>query len=157
MFTLDIYKNKVVLLVNTASYCGFTKQYDDMQELWDKYRDKGLSVLGIPSNSFNQEKKNNNDVKEYYVNGEIKDVDLRRILKKDKEKKPRWKSLFHLHKRWWIEIRDPLLNIHCLIDLGLFLGNKILEYKISGKFNKCRYGSSKYFCQWKRNGFNFYN
>ena len=59
------YKNKVVLVVNTASYCGFTKQYDDMQELWDKYRDKGLIVLGIPSNSFNQEKKNNNDVKEF--------------------------------------------------------------------------------------------
>ena len=62
---LKEYKNKVVLVVNTASYCGFTKQYDDMQELWDKYRDKGLIVLGIPSNSFNQEKKNNNDVKKF--------------------------------------------------------------------------------------------
>ena len=59
------YKKKVILVVNTASYCGFTKQYDDMQELWDTYRDKGLIVLGIPSNSFNQEKKNNNDVKEF--------------------------------------------------------------------------------------------
>ena len=62
---LGNYKNKVILVVNTASYCGFTKQYDDMQKLWDKYRDKGLIVLGIPSNSFNQEKKNNNDVKEF--------------------------------------------------------------------------------------------
>ena len=59
------YRKKAVLIVNTASYCGFTKQYDDMQELWDTYRDKGLIVLGIPSNSFNQEKKNNNDVKEF--------------------------------------------------------------------------------------------
>ena len=59
------FKGKPILIVNTASYCGFTKQYDDMQELWDKYRDKGLIVLGIPSNSFNQEKKNNNDVKEF--------------------------------------------------------------------------------------------
>jgi len=59
------FKGKAILIVNTASYCGFTKQYDDMQELWDKYRDKGLIVLGIPSNSFNQEKKNNNDVKEF--------------------------------------------------------------------------------------------
>ena len=59
------YKNKVILVVNTASYCGFTKQYIDMQRLWEKYKDKGLIVLGIPSNSFNQEKKNNADVKEF--------------------------------------------------------------------------------------------
>jgi len=59
------YKNKVVLVVNTASYCGFTKQYDELQELWDLYKTKGLIVLGIPSNSFNQEKKDNNDVKEF--------------------------------------------------------------------------------------------
>ena len=59
------YKNKVVLLVNTASYCGFTKQYDELQALWDLYKNKGLIVLGVPSNSFNQEKKNNSDVKEF--------------------------------------------------------------------------------------------
>ena len=35
------YRNKVVLLVNTASYCGFTKQYNDLQKLWDDYKDKG--------------------------------------------------------------------------------------------------------------------
>ena len=51
------YKNKVVLIVNTASYCGFTKQYDELQELWDLYKTKGLIVIGVPSNSFNQEKK----------------------------------------------------------------------------------------------------
>ena len=54
---LKEYKNKVVLLVNTASYCGFTKQYTDLQILWDKYKSDGLIVLGVPSNSFNQEKK----------------------------------------------------------------------------------------------------
>ncbi len=59
------YKNKVVLIVNTASYCGFTKQYDELQELWDLYKTKGLIVLGVPSNSFNQEKKNNAEVKEF--------------------------------------------------------------------------------------------
>ena len=45
------YKNKVILVVNTASYCGFTKQYDELQELWDLYKEKGLIVLGVPSNS----------------------------------------------------------------------------------------------------------
>ena len=59
------YKNKVILVVNTASFCGFTKQYEELQELWDLYREKGLIVLGVPSNSFNQEKKNNADVKEF--------------------------------------------------------------------------------------------
>ena len=59
------YRNKVFLIVNTASYCGFTKQYDELQKLWDRYKSKGLIVLGVPSNSFNQEKKNNSDIKEF--------------------------------------------------------------------------------------------
>jgi len=62
---LNDYKDKVILVVNTASFCGFTKQYDELQELWDLYKDKGLVVLGVPSNSFNQEKKNDADVKEF--------------------------------------------------------------------------------------------
>ena len=62
---LKDYKNKVVLLVNTASYCGFTKQYTDLQILWDKYKSDGLIVLGVPSNSFNQEKKGNKEVKKF--------------------------------------------------------------------------------------------
>ena len=59
------YKNRVILVVNTASYCGFTKQYEELQELWDLYKEKGLIVLGVPSNSFNQEKKDNKDIKEF--------------------------------------------------------------------------------------------
>ena len=59
------YKNKVILIVNTASYCGFTKQYNDLQNLWEKYKTQGLIVLGIPSDSFNQEKKANKEVKEF--------------------------------------------------------------------------------------------
>ena len=54
---LGNYKNKVILVVNTASYCGFTNQYNDLQLLWEKYKSEGLIVLGVPSNSFNQEKK----------------------------------------------------------------------------------------------------
>ena len=48
------FKNKVVLVVNTASFCGFTNQYEELQDLWDKYNKRGLIVLGVPSNSFNQ-------------------------------------------------------------------------------------------------------
>ncbi len=61
----DNYRDKVVLIVNTASYCGFTKQYEDLQNLWEKYKSDGLIVLGIPSNSFNQEKDNDLEVKEF--------------------------------------------------------------------------------------------
>ena len=59
------FKDKVVLIVNTASYCGFTKQYDELQNLWNEYNAKGLIVLGIPSNSFNQEKGTNSEVKDF--------------------------------------------------------------------------------------------
>ena len=59
------YQNKAILLVNVASYCGFTKQYADLQKLWDLYRDRGLVVIGIPSNSFNQEKNSEKEVKNF--------------------------------------------------------------------------------------------
>ncbi len=62
---LNKFKSKVVLITNTASYCGFTKQYSDLQKLWQKYKEEGLIVLGVPSNSFNQEKSNEKDVKDF--------------------------------------------------------------------------------------------
>ena len=49
---LSICKDKTILLVNVASKCGFTKQYDDLQKLYDDYKEKGLVVIGIPSNQF---------------------------------------------------------------------------------------------------------
>lgn len=53
---LSSYKGKTVLVVNTASRCGFTRQYGDLQTVWTRYRDRGLVVLGVPSNNFgNQE------------------------------------------------------------------------------------------------------
>ena len=46
---LNEFKDKVIVVINVASQCGFTKQYDDMQKVWDKYQDKGVIMLGIPS------------------------------------------------------------------------------------------------------------
>ena len=65
MIDLNKFRNKVILLVNTASFCGFTKQYNDLQNLWEKYQTKDLIVLGVPSNSFNQEQSNDDEVKKF--------------------------------------------------------------------------------------------
>ena len=63
---LSIYKDKTILLVNVASNCGFTKQYDDLQKLYDNYKDKGFVVVGIPSNQFgSQEPGKNSEIKNF--------------------------------------------------------------------------------------------
>ena len=63
---LSIYKGKTILIVNVASKCGFTKQYKDLQELWKRYKNKGLVVIGFPSNQFGaQEPGNDKDIKNF--------------------------------------------------------------------------------------------
>ena len=65
-FSLSDYKNKVIVVVNVASQCGFTKQYEDMQKIWDKYQEKGIVMLGVPSNDFGkQEPGSNEDIKNF--------------------------------------------------------------------------------------------
>jgi glutathione peroxidase len=49
---LSTMKGKAILLVNVASKCGFTKQYDELQILYERYKDKGLVIIGVPSNQF---------------------------------------------------------------------------------------------------------
>ena len=53
--SLDAYKGKVVVIVNTASKCGFTPQYEGLEKLYEKYKDKGLVILGFPCNQFNSQ------------------------------------------------------------------------------------------------------
>lgn len=62
------YAGKVVLVVNTASYCGFTGQYKGLEELYSRYKDKGLVVLGFPSNDFAQEKSSNKEIADFCEN-----------------------------------------------------------------------------------------
>ena len=63
---LQKFKGKTILLVNVASKCGFTKQYTDLQNLWEKYKEKNLIVIGIPSNQFgSQEPGSNDEIKKF--------------------------------------------------------------------------------------------
>jgi len=64
--TLNKYKGKAILLVNVASNCGFTKQYTDLQNLWENYKERDFIVLGVPSNQFgNQEPGTNIEIKNF--------------------------------------------------------------------------------------------
>jgi glutathione peroxidase len=64
--SLSKYKGKVLLIVNVASKCGFTKQYEGLEKLFNKYKDKNFMVLGFPSNQFaNQEPGTNEEIKEF--------------------------------------------------------------------------------------------
>jgi glutathione peroxidase len=63
--SMDTYKGKVVLVVNTASKCGFTPQYEGLENLYEKYKDKGFVILGFPCNQFgNQEPGSDKEIAE---------------------------------------------------------------------------------------------
>ncbi len=62
---LSDFKDKVIVVVNVASRCGFTYQYEGLQDLWEKYKDKKLVVLAVPSNNFKQEPGSNNEIKDF--------------------------------------------------------------------------------------------
>ena len=63
LISLNDYKGKVIVVVNVASRCGFTNQYDDLQSLWSNYKDKDLVVIGVPTNNFKQE--SNKEIKDF--------------------------------------------------------------------------------------------
>lgn len=62
------YAGKVTLVVNTASYCGFTSQYEGLEKLYATYKDKGLVILGFPSNDFSQEPGNSKQIADFCYN-----------------------------------------------------------------------------------------
>ncbi len=62
------YAGQVVVVVNTASFCGFTPQYKGLEALYSRYKSKGLVVLGFPSNDFNQEPDNNQKIADFCEN-----------------------------------------------------------------------------------------
>ena len=62
---LNDYKNKVLIVVNVASRCGYTPQYDGLQKLWSNYKNKDVIVIGVPTNNFKQEPGNNKEIKDF--------------------------------------------------------------------------------------------
>ena len=62
------YQGKVLLVVNTASFCGFTYQYEGLEKLHARYKDRGFVVLGFPSNDFAQEKGSNKEIADFCEN-----------------------------------------------------------------------------------------
>jgi|TARA_B100001093_G_scaffold510938_1_gene577812 glutathione peroxidase len=62
---LSDYKEKVIVVVNVASRCGYTPQYEDLQTLYDEYKNKNLIVIGVPTNNFKQEPGTNDQIKDF--------------------------------------------------------------------------------------------
>ena len=62
---LSDYKDKVIVIVNVASRCGFTPQYEDLQSLYNNYKHKNLVVIGVPTNNFKQEPGTNEEIKKF--------------------------------------------------------------------------------------------
>ena len=62
---MEDYKNNVIIVVNVASRCGYTPQYEDLQFVWEKYKENNLIVLGIPTNNFKQEPGTNEEIKNF--------------------------------------------------------------------------------------------
>ena len=65
LIDLSNFKDNVILVVNVASRCGFTNQYNDLQDIWNSHQDKGLVVLGVPTNDFKQEPGSNKDIQDF--------------------------------------------------------------------------------------------
>jgi glutathione peroxidase len=86
------YAGKVVLVVNTASQCGYTPQYDGLEALYRKYRERGLVVLGFPSNDFGgQEPGSNKEIAAFCVNQYA--IDFPMFAKTELKKNPLYAEL----------------------------------------------------------------
>lgn len=93
--SLDKYKGKVVMIVNVASKCGLTPQYEGLETLYKKYKDKDFVILGFPANEFGkQEPGTNEEIKEFCTSKYNVDFDMfSKIVVKGKGQSPLYKYL----------------------------------------------------------------
>ena len=92
---LSIFKGKPLLIVNTASRCGFTPQYEGLQNLFTKYRKTDLTIIATTSNSFNQEFENPDDIKRIC----LVNYNVGFITKKNYNQSPKWNFYKYLFNR----------------------------------------------------------
>ena len=94
-FDLSSLKGKKVMIVNTASKCGLTPQYEKLQELYSKYKDKGFTIVGFPANDFmRQEPGDNDDIQRFcQVNYGVDFPMMAKITVKGSDKHPLYKYL----------------------------------------------------------------
>jgi glutathione peroxidase len=114
-YSLSQHKNKVILLVNVASQCGFTKQYVDLQTLWEKYKGKNFIIIGVPSNDFgNQEPGTNAEIKNFCeTNFNITFPIMEKVFVKGKNAHP----IYLWAKQSFGSSAEPKWNFHkILID-----------------------------------------
>ncbi|MEO1542763.1 MAG: glutathione peroxidase [Pseudomonadota bacterium] len=101
---LDAWRGQPVLVANTASLCAFTPQYDALQALYDRYRDRGLVVLAVPSDDFAQELGSADEVRDFCeINFglDLPMTDITRVRGRDAHPFYRWLSETHgVRPRW---------------------------------------------------------
>lgn len=92
---LSDYKDKVIMIVNTASLCGFSNQFNTMQELWDKYKDKDFVLIAVPTNDFgSQEPKSDSEIVSFCtINFGINFLITKKVTSKGKNIHPFFKQI----------------------------------------------------------------
>jgi glutathione peroxidase len=120
--SLEQYKGKVLIIVNTASKCGFTPQYADLQKLYEKYKEQGLVILGFPCNQFGEQEPGTNDAVDTFcqLNYGVTFPLFEKIDVRDNEKHPLFAHLIG---------QAPFEGFDLTNSSGKML-NKILEEKM---------------------------
>jgi glutathione peroxidase len=120
--SLSSYRGKVVLVVNVASKCGLTPQYEGLEKLYEKYKDKGLEILGFPANEFaGQEPGSNDEIHKFCtLNFGVKFPMFKKIVVKGEGMHPLYAYLTSAHPDKVMK-KDGIL-VDKLKNLGLLSG-----------------------------------
>jgi glutathione peroxidase len=110
VFDLSKYRGKVIMIVNTASMCGFTKQYNEMQALWDKYKNNNFVIIAVPTNDFgSQEPKSDDEIVNFCeVNFDINFPIMKKVTSKGEDRH----DFFKLVKKDFSIFSGPKWNFY---------------------------------------------
>jgi glutathione peroxidase len=136
--SLSDYKEKVVMIVNTASKCGFSYQYRDLQRLYSQYKDKGFVILGFPCNQFdNQEPDSNAQIqKNCVINYGVTFPLFQKIAVRDENAHPLFKYLSDTHPFGGFDNSHPIAKILIPLLYDKYPDYFADEYSIKWNFTK---------------------